>query len=331
MTTTGCRIVGLLTFVFMSLVAVSAALATGPEDFQARTFDDGAGHVLPYRLYVPRGVDPSKKVSLVMFLHGADGRGTDNLRQLTDQAAPLVFAQPENQARWPVMMVAPQCPPDQQWVAMPWGVPSGKGQRPAQPAWPLAAAVALVDHLIAEFPAVDPAQLYITGMSMGGFGTLDAAARFPAKWRAAVPVCGGYDEDQVATLVGVPLWAFHAEDDPAVPVGRTRDVIAAMRARGGKPRYTEYPASAHYGHASWVAAYGDPELLPWMFGPHPDSARDRRASGASTPSPTSTPARGHGCACAVVQDHDERSLAASILSATWLVALGARRRRSKRI
>jgi predicted peptidase len=222
---------------------------------------------LPYRIYVPRNLPPGKKVPLVLFLHGAGGRGNDNLHQLTDQSAPLVFAQPENQARWPLFMVAPQCPLDQQWVAMPWGTPTGKGQRPAQPTWPMAAAMALIDQLQKQYPAVDGKQLYVTGMSMGGYGTYDAAARHPGKWRAAVPICGGYDETQVAPLVSLPLWAFHAADDPAVPVARTREIIAAIKALGGHPRYTEYPASAHYGHMSWIPAYADPTLLPWMFGP----------------------------------------------------------------
>ncbi len=242
------------------------APATTPADFEARTFDDGAGHVLPYRLYRPRGLAPGRKVPLVLFLHGAGGRGTDNLRQLTDQAAPLVFVRPENQSRWPLFMVAPQCPPTEQWVGMPWGTPSGKGQRPAVPTWPMAAAVALVDRLAAEFSAIDTTSLFVTGMSMGGFGTFDAAARNPRKWKAAVPICGGYDETQVAGLVGLPLWAFHAADDPAVPVARTRDVIAALRAAGGAPKYTEYPASARHGHFAWIPAYADPGLLPWMFG-----------------------------------------------------------------
>jgi len=255
-----------------------------PADFEAHTFQDGAGHTLPYRIFFPRGLTAGQKVPVVVFLHGSGGRGTDNLHQLTDQPAPLVFVQPENQARWPVIMVAPQCPPDQQWVAMPWSAPSGKGRRPAAPTWPLAATLALVDRLAADLPAVDKTRLYVTGMSMGGFGTLDAVARAPHKWRAAVPICGGYDDDQVAALVGVPLWAFHAEDDPTVPVARSRDVIAALRARGGRPRYTEYPASAHYGHFSWTPAYADPDLLPWMFGPHP-APEERAAPARSAPPP----------------------------------------------
>jgi predicted peptidase len=258
-----------------------------PADFEAHTFDDGAGHTLPYRIFFPRALSAGQKVRVVLFLHGSGGRGTDNLRQLTDQPAPLVFVQPQNQARWPVIMVAPQCPPDQQWVAMSWGAPSGKGRRPPEPTWPLAATLALVDRLVADLPAVDKTRLYVTGISMGGFGTFDAVARAPHRWRAAVPICGGYDEDQVAALLGVPLWAFHAEDDPTVPVARSRDVIAALRARGSQPRYTEYPASAHYGHFSWAPAYADPDLLPWMFGPHP--VPEKRAEPARSAAPPGPP------------------------------------------
>lgn len=288
----------LLTSAVMSLLEIAAATdaiapATTPADFEARTFDDGAGHVLPYRLYIPRGIDAKRKVPLVLFLHGAAGRGTDNLRQLTDQAAPLVFVQPESQARWPAFMLAPQCPPDQQWVAIPWGVPSGKGKRPAAPTWPMAVAVALVDKLAAEFSAIDTANVVVTGLSMGGFGTFDAAARYPGKWKAAVPICGGYDETQVSALVGLPLWAFHAADDSTVPVARTRDVIDAIRAAGGHPRYTEYPASERHGHFAWIPAYGNPDLLPWLFGPHPAGGGKSSTTTAPPPPRKGPPSRSH--------------------------------------
>ena len=262
-----------------------AGVAVTASDFDPRVFDDGAGHKLPYRIFIPPGLTPGKKVPLVLYFHGSGGRGTDNLRQLTDQAAPLVFVQPANQARWPVIMVAPQCPPEEQWVAMPWATPSGKGQRPAAPSWPMAAALALVDRLTRESGAVAATHLFVTGISMGGFGTFDAAARAPRKWRAAVPICGGYDDDQVAPLVGLPLWAFHAEDDPAVPVARTRAVIAAIRAHGGSPRYTEYPASARHGHFSWNPAYADPALLPWMFGDHTAAPASPKKAAPTTPPP----------------------------------------------
>jgi predicted peptidase len=254
------------------MAAGSSPAGATVDSMAARTFDAGGGHTLPYRIFVPGGgtaaapVRAAEKLPLVLFLHGAGGRGTDNRKQITDQTAPLVFIQPASQVAWPVFMVAPQCPPDQQWVAMPWGERSGKGRRPAAPTWPLAAAVALIDKLVAEYPAIDTTRIYVTGISMGGYGTFDAAARWPRKWKAAVPICGGYDETQVGPMVPLPLWAFHAEDDPAVPVSRTRAVIEALRALGGKPRYTEYPASAKHGHFSWIPAYAEPQLLPWMFG-----------------------------------------------------------------
>jgi MYXO-CTERM domain-containing protein len=327
----------LITLLVMSvLVEVgSGRLVTAAtvDDLQARTFTDAAGRVLPYRLYVPAGYDPAKKYPLVLFLHGAGGRGTDNRLQITDQPASLVFITPENQARWPVFLVAPQCPPAEQWVAMPWGTPSGKGKRPAEPTWPLAAAMAVVDQLTAEFLGIDPTNLYVTGFSMGGYGTFDAAARHPKKWRAAVPICGGYDETQIAPLVRLPLWAFHAEDDHAVPVARTRDVIAALRAAGGHPKYTEYPASARHGHFSWLPAYADPELLPWLFGPHPAEVETPQAGVASAAKPTAappqpSPARHRGCACAAAAP-DPRGGLWSIFAPT-LLALGIvmRRRRS---
>lgn len=272
--------------------------AVGVDDFEALVFDDGAGQRLPYRLYRPQLRD-GQKAPLILFLHGAGGRGTDNRKQLTDQSAPLVFVQPENQRRWPAFFIAPQCPENLRWVEMPWDSPSGKGQRPSAPSWPMAATLALVDKLVAELPAVDSTRLFVTGISMGGFGTFDAAARRPDRWRAAVPICGGYDEAAIAPLLRLPLWAFHAEDDPTVPVARTRTIVEALRALGGHPRYTEYPASAGHGHFSWIPAYAEPELLPWMFG----AARVDAPSGPRDPSPPVSPGRQQrqrGCGCSAV-------------------------------
>lgn len=264
----------------------SAETAVSVDDLRALSYDDGRGHQLPYRLFVPRSYDPRnqphKSYSLVMFLHGAGGRGTDNRRQLTDQTAPLVFAQAANQARWPVFLLAPQCPADQQWVAMPWGTPTGQGQQPAKPTWPLAAAIDLVDKVRRDYPEIDAGRVTLTGISMGGYGTWDAAIRAPTRWKAAVIVCGGHDPLAVAPLVQshLPLWVFHAADDPTVPVQRSREMIAALRAHGAAPRYTEYPASLHLGHPSWVPAYADPGLLPWMLGPG-----DGEATSGKTPRP----------------------------------------------
>lgn len=340
----------------------SAASAVGVDELEAFVFDHGGGHRLPYRLYRPQ-VRDGEKVPLVLFLHGAGGRGTDNRKQLTDQSAPLVFVQPENQRRWPSFFLAPQCPTDRRWVEMAWDAPSGKGQRPPEPSWPMAAALALVDKLAAEIPAIDTTRLFVTGISMGGFGAFDAAVRRPDMWKAAVPICGGYDETAVAPIVRLPLWAFHAEDDPTVPVARTRAVVAALRSLGGRPRYTEYPARAGHGHFSWIPAYADPDLLPWMFGaprmrppspggprmagapsiaeetPEPQTHRSRSSlppqplKTATAPPPPSAPGRQQrqrGCGCVampVTAALDADAAVFAVAALTVVLRLRKRRRR----
>jgi predicted peptidase len=126
---------------------------------------------------------------------------------------------------------------------------------------PLRLTMALVASLETEYP-VDTNRLYVTGLSMGGYGTWDAIQRFPAKFAAAVPVCGGGDATAAKAIAKVPVWAFHGAKDTAVKPERSRDMIAALKAAGGAPKYTEYP---DVGHNSWVNAYNTPELYEWMF------------------------------------------------------------------
>jgi lysophospholipase L1-like esterase len=122
-------------------------------------------------------------------------------------------------------------------------------------------ALGALEAIAKEF-SVDPNRLYITGLSMGGYGTWDAITRTPQKWAAAVPICGGGDASRIASAKNVPVWAFHGINDQAVPVERTRELIATLKAAGSTPLYSEYPYVAH---DSWTFAYGEPELLPWLF------------------------------------------------------------------
>ena len=119
----------------------------------------------------------------------------------------------------------------------------------------------LLDTLPKTTP-VDPDRVYVTGLSMGGYGTWDLITRFPQRFAAGVPVCGGGDETVAAHAAKVPVWAFHSDDDTVVKVSRTRNMLAAIRAAGGQPKYFEYFG---LGHGSWGRAYSEPELLPWMF------------------------------------------------------------------
>ena len=248
------------------------------DNFQPLTYNDGQGHTLPYRLWVPANYNAANHYPLVLFLHGAGGAGTDNRAQLTDQGAPLVFVQPQNQAQWPCFMVAPQCPSGAAgnpgtWSGLDWTATSNT-QLP-NPTWPLASALAVVDLLSTQY-SIDTTRLYITGLSMGGGGTVDAITRNPTKFAKAVPIhCWG-DDTKASRITNLPLWTFHSADDPVINVNRTRTMIAAIRTAGGHPFYTEYCSNGLpcYGHAAWNPAYAEPDLLPWIFG-----APDQRPHG----------------------------------------------------
>ncbi len=221
-----------------------------------KTFTD-AGKVLRYRLLVPDEFDAGKKYPLVVFLHGAGERGEDNEAQLRWAVADLTS--PDNRKKYPCFLVAPQCPTNQKWVEVDWSAPSH--DQPADPSEPGGLVLKLIGALGKEYP-IDPRRIYLTGLSMGGYGTWDLLARRPELFAAGVPVCGGGDEKQAAVLARIPIWAFHGARDESVPVRRSRNMVEAIRKAGGQPRYTEYPDVAH---ASWVPAYKDPELLRWLF------------------------------------------------------------------
>ncbi len=161
--------------VLLLWLCVWAALpvqAQSVDDFQARTYTDAQGNTMPYRLFVPANYDPTQKYPLVFFLHGLGGSGNDNRKQLTDQTAPLVFVTPENQAVYPCFMLAPQCPAGplyaNSWAGLDWTLPFNV-QIP-DPTLPMQSAMGILASVQQEF-SIDPDRIYITGFSMGGFGT----------------------------------------------------------------------------------------------------------------------------------------------------------------
>lgn len=227
------------------------------EDYAAHTFTAADGAALNYRLLSPKNPEAGKKYPLVLFLHGAGERGTDNAIQLK-HGAPL-FAKPEVREKFPCFVLVPQCPPDKTWSAVKgWTGPSAFS---AEPTEPMKLVLGVLEGLLKDSP-VDADRLYVTGLSMGGYGTWDLVTRSPERWAAAVPICGGGDAARIAAAKDVPLWAFHGALDPTVPPVRTRELILALRAAGGQPMFSDYP---YVKHDSWLLAYAEPELLPWMF------------------------------------------------------------------
>jgi acetyl esterase/lipase len=238
------------------LFYVFCVSAEASDSYMARVYTNT--QVLPYRLLQPSPYNPEKKYPLVIFFHGAGERGTDNQKQLVHGTS--LFSNEENRRRFPCFVFAPQCPEEQQWVDMPWTADSGV--RPPQPSMPMHLALNGLESLLHEF-SIDTNRIYVTGLSMGGFGTWDLITRFPGRFAAAAPICGGGDEHTVTpTVARVPLWTFHSADDNVVKVHRTRNMVEAMRAAGGSPKYFEYSG---LGHGSWGKAYAEPEFLPWMF------------------------------------------------------------------
>ena len=225
--------------------------------------DEGTATVeFRYRLLRPEASSGDQRdghrYPLVLFLHGAGERGNDNAKQL--KYLPTWLAEPDLCRRHPCFVLAPQCRMDERWVDVSWADTTSTPQ-PAVPTVDLSAAMkALEQTLVRE--SVDPDRVYLTGLSMGGYGTWDLATRLPDRFAAILPVCGGGDERVAARIAKLPIWCFHGDADTAVSVERSRCMIAAVKAAGGRPIYSEL---AGVGHDSWTPAYRDRFVLDWLF------------------------------------------------------------------
>lgn len=245
---------------FALLVAGSAwAQAVGElrDLLTAETFGNPAGPRLLYRQYFPTNLAADAKVPLVLFFHGAGERGTNNTAQLVHGVGPLVRY--SRSRKTPIALIAPQCPPGRQWVDTPWG---GLAHRMAKrPSTQMKLAMELLADRIRTLP-VDTNRIYVTGISMGGYGTWDLIQREPDLFAAALPVCGGGDATLAWRLRDLPVWASHGSADPVVPVARSRSMVSALWACDGKIRYREIPGA---GHAVWGPVYDDEKVLDWFF------------------------------------------------------------------
>ena len=236
-------------------VPVVAQQATG---FLNRTVRIG-GKPAHYQVYVPLDYTPARQWPVILFLHGAGERGTDGLLQTQ---VGLGTAIRQNASWFPAIVVLPQAPPDSIW--------RGSVAK---------AALAALEQSIREFHG-DRTRLYLTGLSMGGYGVWTLALQRPTMFAAIVAVCGGLlppeNFKQLAVdvdgpdpyaavarrLAGIPTWLFHGADDSVVPVTGSRQLHAALRKAGSPVNYTEYPG---VGHNSWDLAFSDPMLWEWLF------------------------------------------------------------------
>lgn len=192
-----------------------------------------------YLLWLPSDykTDKNKTYPLLIFLHGSGERG-DSL-ELVKKNGPPSFI--ENRPDFPFLTVSPQCPVGKRWD-------------PEE--------LQLMLEKLKHKYRIDPSRIYLTGLSMGGFGTWAWACSYPNQFAAIAPVCGGGDIQFARELTTTPVWAFHGDADPVVPVKRTIEMVDAVNAKGGSARMTIYPG---VGHDSWVNAYNDQELYKWLL------------------------------------------------------------------
>lgn len=242
------------------LIADSAAAQT-PNNFSAQYYTNGKGDTLYYRQLIP-DANAKRKFPLLIFLHGAGERGSDNNAQL--KWGVMNFAQEQNLLKYPAVVIAPQCPANAGWIN--WTNDRSATNIPLSPtpSKPMELLLALVKKIKAE-GRIDTSRIYITGMSMGGFGTFDAIEREPGLFAAAVPVCGGGDSSRAASIAHIPMWLYTGSEDPTVVPEYSINMLQALWRRGARPGFTMLP---EVGHFSWLGAYTDPLLMEWLFRQH---------------------------------------------------------------
>ncbi len=249
-------------FVLVLTLAISMAICASAIDvyeaFTKETFEH-EGTKLPYRLYVPEDFDAEKKYPLVLFLHGAGERGDDNDAQLKN-AVQILFDR-DDKLMSGAIVVAPQCPVDNQWVDTPWE--NGNYSVAEVPeSNELAAAVELV-LAVAEKYSCDPARFYVMGISMGGFGAWDVLMRHNDIFAAGIPICGGADPEMAEIFMETPVFTFHGTADTTVPYDGTAEMVEAIEDLGS--RVVNFISYNNDGHGIWDKAAKEEGLMEWLF------------------------------------------------------------------
>jgi predicted peptidase len=191
-----------------------------------------------YLLYLPKGYDKERQVwPLILFLHGAGERG-DDLEKVKIHGPPKIV---EKKKEFPFIVVSPQCPEEQFWSND--------------------VLINLLDHVVDAYD-VDTERVYLTGLSMGGFGPWYLACEYPERFAAIAPICGGGEPLGAHRLKNVPVWAFHGAKDELVPLKRSEEMVEAVNASGANAKLTVYPDA---GHDSWTATYQNKQLYDWFL------------------------------------------------------------------
>jgi predicted peptidase len=223
-------------------MAIALLLALQAEPTFVDKTIDYKGAAVKYQVCVPAGYDPAKPMPLIVFLHGSGEQGDDGVKQSTVGLGPAIKANPKGWAPYLSLM----------------------SQKPrARGGWPDYEDLVLAEiEQVKKDYKVDAARLYLTGLSMGGHGSWILAARHPEMWAAVAPICGWGNPADAPKLKDLPLWNFHGDKDTAVPFKKSEEMIEALKAAGGSPKFTAYPG---VGHNSWDKAYREEKLWEWFL------------------------------------------------------------------
>lgn len=196
---------------------------------------------LRYLIHLPDDydADSGRLWPVVLFLHGAGERGSD--LDLAAVHGPPKLADAGHE--FPFVLVTPQCSESSQWVAE------------------LSTLSVLLDEVIATH-RIDQARVAVTGLSMGGFGTWSLAVRYPDRFSAIAPICGGLWMQSAAPIRSLPVWAFHGDADDVVPISATEQIVTELRSLDADVRFTRY---AGVGHDSWTETYDNPTFYDWLL------------------------------------------------------------------
>jgi predicted peptidase len=226
--------------------------------FEQKIFTAKDGKTLNYcRRIVNADAAGDDDMPVLMYLHGAGERGSENDRPLVHCTEVVDWCE-RNHIK--ALLLYPQCPDEMQWVNTPWVELS---HRMPEISEPLRLAKEMLDYEIESTGGINSKRIYIAGISMGGYGTWDMICRYPEYFAAAFPICGGADVTRAADLVNIPITTYHGDCDHVVPVSRSRDIVRAITEAGGrKIRYVELPGRLH---DSWLEAFGDDANWQWLF------------------------------------------------------------------
>lgn len=254
----------LITVIFFTMLCSQLTMAQDTVEYLAKQYVSKEKDTLRYRMLYPPDYGSQKKYPLVIFLHGAGERGSDNVKQLANGSD--LFLQEEVRRNFPAIVIFPQCPESDFWSSVKINRSDGPARfdfdYPDDPTKSLELVMELVKQ-VKRMEAVDSRRIYVMGLSMGGMGTFELLARHPKEFAAAVPICGGGNPADCQEYAGrVPLWIFHGAKDNVVDPELSRKMNAELERLGADVTYTEYPEADHN---SWDKAFAEPDLLEWLF------------------------------------------------------------------